>query len=245
MIMANKPSTAIRVGLWALPLYGALTAWSSIDPQPDSSTDPEGWARFVSTNSYLVSHLVGSTGGTILAILGTMALGGYLAGGRSARLGVAAMVIAVAGHAVLLIPAAISTFATPAIGRAYLAGFTDVMQITFSGTVDATLMLGVLLALVGNVLLGVAMWRSGLLPVWVGAVWAISALVFYVLGVVLGQVTTGASLPTQIAGALLIVVSGAWTAWVAQHPRPDPSPSTGGPADRNRPVPNARTDAAP
>ena len=106
-------------------------------------------------------------------------------------------------------------------------------------------MLGVLLALVGNVLLGVAMWRSGLLPVWVGAVWAISALVFYVLGVVLGQVTTGASLPTQIAGALLIVVSGAWTAWVAQHPRPDPSPSTGGPADRNRPVPNARTDAAP
>ena len=96
--MAKKPTTAIRIGLWALPLYGALTAWATLDPQPDQSTDPEGWARFVSTNSYLVSHLIGSTGGTILAILGTIALGAYLAGGRSARLGVAAMVIAVAGH---------------------------------------------------------------------------------------------------------------------------------------------------
>ena len=237
--MAKKPTTAIRIGLWALPLYGALTAWATLDPQPDQSTDPEGWARFVSTNSYLVSHLIGSTGGTILAILGTIALGAYLAGGRSARLGVAAMVIAVAGHAVLLVPATISTFATPAIGRAYLAGFTDVMQITFPEVANAMFLLGLLLALVGNILLGVAMWRSGLLPVWVGVVWAISALVFYVLGVVLGLITTGASLPTQPVGALLIVVSGAWTAWVAQHPRPDPSRSTGGSADRDRSVPDA------
>src|SRR5215207_9403887 len=142
MIMVNRPSAAIRVGLWALPLYGALTAWATLEPQPDQATDPEAWARFVSTNYYLLSHLVGSTGGTILAILGTMALGGYLAGGRSAGLGVAAMVIAVAGHAVLLVPATISTFATPAIGRAYLAGFTDVMQITFSPAMTATFLLG-------------------------------------------------------------------------------------------------------
>ncbi|MCE3275621.1 MAG: hypothetical protein K0R13_1476 [Propionibacteriaceae bacterium] len=236
--MAKKPTTAIRIGLWALPLYGALTAWATLE-SPDPSTDPEGWARFVSTDSYLVSHLIGSTGGTILAILGTIALGAYLAGGRSARLGVAAMVIAVAGHAVLLVPATISTFATPAIGRAYLAGFTDVMQITFPEAANAMFLLGLLLALVGNILLGVAMWRSGLLPVWVGVVWAISALVFYVLGVVLGLITTGASLPTQPVGALLIVVSGAWTAWVAQHPRPDPSPSMGGSADRDGSVPYA------
>ena len=241
--MATKPATAIRIGLWALPLYGALTAWAAFDPQPDQATDPEGWARFVSTNSYLVSHLVGSTGGTILAILGTMALGGYLAGGRSAKLGVAAMVVTVAGHALLLVPATVSTFATPAIGRAYLAGFSDVMQISFSPALTATFLLGLLLALVGNVLLGVAMWRSGQLPRWVGAVWAISALVFYLLGVLLGLATTGASLPTQIVGALLIVISGAWTAWVAQHSTPEPSTSTGEPADRNQAARDESTDA--
>ena len=83
--MAKKPTTAIRIGLWGPPALGALTAWATLDPQPDPSTDPDGWARFVSTNSYLVSHLIGSTGGTILAILGKIALGAYLAGGRSAR----------------------------------------------------------------------------------------------------------------------------------------------------------------
>jgi hypothetical protein len=218
MIMSTT-STArwIRIGLWALPVYGALTAWATIDPQPDQTTDPQGWARFVSTSSYLVSHLVGSTGGTVLAIFGTIALGAYLAGGRSATLGVTAMVITVAGHALLLVPAAISTFATPAIGKAYLAGRTDVMQIEFSGAMTATFMVGLLLALVGNVLLGVAMWRSGLLPRWVGIVWATSAVVFYLLGVVLGQATTGASLLTQPLGALLIVISGGWTAWTAMR----------------------------
>jgi hypothetical protein len=239
MIMVKRPSAAIRVGLWALPLYGALTAWATLDPQPDQATDPDGWARFVSTNYYLLTHLAGGTGGTILAILGTIALGGYLAGGRSGKLGVAAMVVTVTGHALLLVPAAISTFATPAIGRAYLAGFTDVMQIGFSPAMTATFLLGLLLALVGNVLLGVAMWRSGTLPKWVGAVWVISAIVFYVLGVVLGLATAGASPPTQSMGALLIVISGAWTAWVAQSSTPGPGRSTGDSADSDRAVPES------
>jgi hypothetical protein len=38
------------------------------------------------------------------------------------------------------------------------------MQIGFSSTMTATFLLGLQLALVGNVLLGVALWRSALLP---------------------------------------------------------------------------------
>ena len=79
------------------------------------------------------------------------------------------------GHALLLVPAAISTFThryrSGVPGRIHrrhadrlLAGMT------------ATFLLGLLLALVGNVLLGVAMWRSGMLPRWVG-VWAIGPCV--------------------------------------------------------------------
>ena len=51
------------------------------------------------------------------------------------------------------------------------------------------------------------------LPRWAGALWAAGAVVFYVLGVVLGQATTGSSLPTQTAGALLTAVAGGWIAW--------------------------------
>ncbi|GAB3529776.1 hypothetical protein [Arthrobacter monumenti] len=210
----------IRAGLIALPVYGLLTAWSSFKPQPDQTTDPQGWAEFVSSSSYLISHLIGSTGGTILAIFATISLGAYLAGGKSGRLALAAMVVAAAGHALLLVPAVISTFATPALGRAYLSGISGVMQVEFSDAMTLTFMLGLLLALVGNLFLGVAIWRSGSLPRWAGASWIAATLVFYVLGVVLGMATTGASLPTQSIGALLIAVSGGWIASSTFHRNP-------------------------
>ena len=125
------------------------------------------------------------------------------------------MVVTAFGHALLLVPAVLSTFVTPAIGQAYLAGFTDVMQVEFSSAMEASFLLGLLLAFVGSVLLGVAVWRSGTLSKWAGATWIASTLMFYVLGVVLGQATTGSSLPTQAIGAVLIAISGGWIAWSA------------------------------
>jgi hypothetical protein len=38
-------------------------------------------------------------------------------------------------------------------------------------------------------------------------------VLFYVLGAVAGLLTTGASLPTQPVGGLLIAISGGWIAW--------------------------------
>jgi hypothetical protein len=203
----------ISAGLLALPVYGALTFWSTLEPQPDQVKDPAGWASFVSTGSYLISHLVGSTVGIILAIFGVFALGAVLARTRSAGLGLTGMVLTVAGQGLLMVPSVISTFATPAIGRAYRAGHPDVMSVEFPPAMTATFALGLLLALVGNVSLGIAVWRSDRLPRWAGAIWALSAVVFYVLGVVLGLATTGASLPTQPVGALLVVVAGGWIVW--------------------------------
>jgi len=139
----SAPDTArwIRLGLLALPVYGLLTFWSTL--APGQTKDPEAWARFVGSTSYLVDHMLGAIGGAILAILG----------------------------------------------------------------------LAILLMFFGNVLLGVAVWRSETLPRWAGAIWVASALLFYVLGAVLGMVTTGSSLITQPVAALLMVLSGAWIAW--------------------------------
>src|SRR5215217_3430799 len=77
----------IGIGLLGLPLYGALTFWASLDPQPDPDTHHEAWSRFVTTDHYVISHVLGSTLGLILAIFGTFALGAYLANGRTGRLG--------------------------------------------------------------------------------------------------------------------------------------------------------------
>jgi hypothetical protein len=205
----------IRVGLFALPVYGLLTAYATLEPQPDQVRDPDGWARFVSSTSYLVGHVVGNVIGTALVIFGTFALGAFLATSRAPRLALWGMVLAVAGHILFTVPGAISTFATPAIGTAYLAGNRDVMALEFPPVMTAIVALGLLLAVIGNTILGVAIWRSGTLPRWAGVIWIVGTLIFYVLGAALGMATTGASLPTQPVGAALLAISGAWIAWAA------------------------------
>jgi hypothetical protein len=211
----SAPNTLnwIRVGLLALPIYGLLTAWATLDPQPDQVKHTEEWARFVGSTSYLVDHIFGAIGGSVLAILGVFALGAYLIRSRAGNLGLAAMVITVVGQGLALTIGGVTAFATNAIGRAYLAGIKDVMRVEFASEMTATLGLAILLLFVGNVLLGVAVWRSGTLPKWAGVIWVASALMFYALGAVAGMLTTGASLPTQPVGGLLIAISGGWIAW--------------------------------
>jgi hypothetical protein len=66
---------------------------------------------------------------------------------------------------------------------------------------------------VGNVLLGVEVWRSGTLPRWAGAFWAAAPVLMLLLGQVVALFITGSTPPTVLVGALLIVISGGWMAW--------------------------------
>jgi hypothetical protein len=213
----------IRLGLFALPVYGLLVAYSTWKPQPDQVADPEGWARFVSSTGYLVGHVLGNVLGTALVIFGTFALGALLATSRAPRLGLWGMVLSITGYVLFTIPGVISTFATPAIGAAYLAGNREVMSLEFSPILTVITLLALLLAVIGNGLLSVAIWRSGSLPRWSGAIWAAATLIFYVLGFALGMATTGASLPTQPIGAALMAIAGAWIAWAGYRLLGDPS----------------------
>jgi hypothetical protein len=207
----------IGISLLGLPLYGALTFWSSLDPQPDPDTHYEAWSRFVTTDHYVISHVLGSTLGLILAIFGTFALGAYLANGRTGRLGLVAMVITVLGTALFLPAMGVSTFAAPAEGQAYLAGIEEFSRLpsSFADTVfAATSLLVILLLFVGNVLLGIAVWRSGTLPKVAGAIWVTAAVLMYPLGIVYAAVILGvqSTPPTVLVGAFLLVVGGGWIA---------------------------------
>jgi hypothetical protein len=78
-----------------------------------------------------------------------------------------------------------------------------------------TALLVIVLLFVGNVLLGVAVWRSETLPKLAGALWAAGAVFMYPLGIVYAVVILGvqSTPPTVLVGAALLVVSGAWMAW--------------------------------
>ena len=215
----STPNTTrwIAIGLLGLPLYGVMTFWSSLNPQPDPSTQYEAWARFVSTDGYALKHLFVSVLGIIFAMLGTFALGAYLTRSRAGRMGLVAMVIAFFGHALWLTIGGVSTFASPSEGQAYLAGAEELKNLPTSLAVTlqtATIGVSILLGFVGNVLLGVAVWRSEILPKWAGALWAFAPVLMYIFGLVyaltIGANATPATVP---AGAVVLAISGAWMAW--------------------------------
>ncbi|BAS08233.1 hypothetical protein AHiyo4_16550 [Arthrobacter sp. Hiyo4] len=75
------------------------------------------------------------------------------------------------------------------------------MQLEFPASMTGAFLLGLLLAFVGTVLLGIAVWRSQVLPRWAGpsgrpALWCSTSWALS-----WGQATTGSSLPSQAAGA--------------------------------------------
>jgi drug/metabolite transporter (DMT)-like permease len=88
-----------------------------------------------------------------------------------------------------------------------------------------TSLLIVLLIFAGNVLLGVAVWRSGTLPRWAGALWAAAAVLMYPMGLVYeGTIGPASTPPTVVVGAALMVAGGGWMALSAMR-RPSARPS--------------------
>lgn len=171
--MPTQHTAWIRAGLLALPVYRLLTFWDTLTHQPDLNADFEAYARYISTTYYLIDHLVASIGGTILAIFGAIALGIYLAESRVGRLGLFAMVSSAAGSSLILTIFGFSTFASPAIGRAYLTGQQNAVEIN-QDILGVPLFvtaqnLGGLLYSIGTILSGAAGWRSGRLPRWAGS----------------------------------------------------------------------------
>jgi hypothetical protein len=125
------------------------------------------------------------------------------------------MVITVLGSALLLVVLGVTTFAAPEEGQAILAGMNiDELPDTFAATVQALTGLGyILLGFVGNILLGAAVWRSGTLPRWAGALWAAAHVLLYVSQGYAATIGPPSTPPTVLVGAALVAISGAWMAF--------------------------------
>ncbi len=215
----STPNTTkwIGAGLLGLPLYGVLSFFSSLNPQPDPNTHYDAWARYVTTDFYVLTHLFASDLGLMLAIFGTFALGAYLARSRVGRMGLVAMAITVFGSLLFLMVGGVSTFSSPEQGQMHLQGiegYREMPTILAQTAMMATFGVSFLLMLVGNALLGVAIWRSGTLPRWAGALWAAgSALPMLGMLYALLPIGADATPATVPVGMVLLVISGAWMAY--------------------------------
>jgi hypothetical protein len=108
----------VRRGLWALPVWAVLLFVSTLTHQPAYQTDFAAWSRYVTTDVFLVSHLVGSILGAGIGILGFTALSIALVRRDAPRLALWTLVTGTLGNTLTTAVFGVAAFAQPAIGRA-------------------------------------------------------------------------------------------------------------------------------
>ena len=172
-----------RLALWAIPVYGALLAVSTITQQPDYQTDFPAYARYVTTPQFLLSHLVASIGGAGFGLVGAAGLF-ILADQVASRLARWGFVLWSFAQVGLVSVFGVAAFFQPAIGRAFLDGGGDIAvainEDVYGGPVLVMVGVSLVLFIAGGILLGVAASRKQMLPRWAGFTFAASVTLFVV-----------------------------------------------------------------
>ena len=204
-----------RRGLWALVVWAVLLLYVTFTHQPPYQTDFAGWSRYVTGTDFLVGHLLGSILGAGIGILGFVALSIVLADRGVPRLALWGLVTAVLGATLTTAVFGVAAFAQPAIGRSYLAGHADMVELynDVNGVpLFATAATGVLLLSVGLVLYGIGVARSRLASRLAGLAIAVGGPLFAIVGVVLADIV-------QSIGAALLVAGTVAIAWTGRRGR--------------------------
>ena len=169
--MVQKPTTTslIRLGILALPISGLLVLVAVLGRYgtPNPGVDPASAVSLADSSSYFVTQLVGNVLGLTLLIFGVISLTTYLINTRVRGLAVGAMVLSIVGIALLMGALGVTTYALPALARAYQNGQQDaplIVESIFRGPLREMFFAIVLCYAAGFILFAIAIWRSGVLP---------------------------------------------------------------------------------
>src|SRR5918999_1088548 len=200
---ATSVTRFARAGLWFLPIYGVLLALSTLTQQPDYETDFRGYAEYITTDRFLVSHLGASIAGAALGLLGVVAAVLFLVRGPAVTAAIAGTALTIVGNVGNIALFGVAAFAQPAIGRAYLdgaEGIPDLNDDVYGTPLFATAGVAILCFIAGAILVGVAIARSRRPLRWIGIGYAVSLALFPVF-----FFTFAAAAP--VAGALFAAVA--------------------------------------
>ena len=129
------------------------------------------------------------------------------------------MSLSILGNALFLPLAGVIAFATPEVGRLWLAGTTQALSVAQQGLVGPMalpfMIVSALLLLAGSVLIGLLLWRAPTLPRWTALPYVYHALALTFLA--------RASYAAEYAGGLVLFVTSvaiARAAWPGAELRP-------------------------
>jgi hypothetical protein len=197
-----------RVGLWALPIYAATLFFGTLTHQPPPQTDLAGWSRYVTTNEFLISHILFSIFGAAFGAIGSVALGVILIERGSPRLGLAGLLTGVSANVIGAPIFGIAAFAQPAIGRLYFSGQVQTAQDLYYDAAQGIPLLVVaviflVLLVTSFIVFGVAVARMHGMPRWAGVGYAVGGVLFAVVGFLLDNWI-------QSVAAVLVTASAIW-----------------------------------
>ena len=176
---------AARAGLWALPAYGVLLGLSNLTHQPPI-TDFDAYARYITTDVFLISHLGASIFGAALGVLGVVAVTAFLVRGRAARTAVTGLVLTTVTNVFLSATFGSATFVQPGIGRAYLNGVAGMEALNrdtaYGPAFFATALSATLLFIISAIVLGTAIARTHTRLRWHGVAYAVLLPLYAVSG---------------------------------------------------------------
>jgi hypothetical protein len=170
-----------RVAIWALPVWAAMLLLGTLTHQPDPQTDMAGFAAYVTTTEFLLSHLVNSIAGAAIGSIGVIALMLYLQDTKAVGKAITGMVLTVTGNTLTASVFGAAAFAQTAIGKAFLAGKADALDyynLVYAAPLFGTVIIGLLLFMTGGGFTGSAISSSGRFPRWAGWVYAITVIAF-------------------------------------------------------------------
>jgi hypothetical protein len=198
----RRPAAA---GLWLLPAYGLLLALSTVTQQPDVDEDFAGYARYVTTDQFLVSHLVASIGGAALAVLGVGSAAVFLVRGRARRGALTGTVLTVVAAVYLSAAFGSAAFVQPGVGRAYLRGLPGAEALNadtaYGDALTATIGAAVLVFVLAAITVGTAVARTAPALRWAGIGYAVTLPLFALSGL------AGIGAGTQPAAGVLFAVA--------------------------------------
>jgi len=179
--MTPQIRTFARGALWALPIWAAMLFLGTLTHQPNPQKDFAGFAAYVTTTSFLLSHLINSITGAAIGSIGVVGLMLYLQDSKVAGRTITGMVATVVSNTLVSAVFGLAAFAQTAMGRMFLAGEQNALAFynqVYNGTLFGTAFVALLLFMIGGVSIGSAIAACGFFPRWAGWVYALSIVGF-------------------------------------------------------------------
>jgi hypothetical protein len=170
-----------RKALWMLPVWAAMLFLGTLTHQPDPQTDFASFSLYVTTNQFLISHLLNSIFGAAVGSIGVVGLMLYLQDNRAFPKAVTGMVATLVSNTLNTSIFGIAAFTQPALGRAFLAGQQNTLELynmIYAAPLFGTAIVAILMLLIGGIFTGIAVAASGRFPRWAGWLYAVTVAAF-------------------------------------------------------------------